>query len=255
MMKCKILLLFVLFCVSRTSFAQSFYGIKVYHFETKDQENILDNYLKDAFLPAIQRYGVKTAGVFKPIANDTASDKRIIVLMPFKSASQFAGLSDALDRDKVHAVDGKVYLDATYRQAPYKRIENIMIKAFRDMPKMHQPLLTNKLSERVYELRSYEGPTEVAFRRKVEMFNEGGEIKLFSKLSFNAVFYGSVLSGSRMPNLMYLTTFDDMASRDQHWKDFFASAEWKELSAKEYYKNTVSRNETILMRPVEYSGF
>ena len=39
------------------------------------------------------------------------------------------------------------------------------------------------------------------------MFNAGGEIDIFTKLNFNAVFYGDVIVGSHMPNLMYLTCF------------------------------------------------
>ena len=121
------------------------------------------------------------------------------------------------------------------------------------MPKMEIPALKNELPKRVYELRSYEGPTEKMYKRKVEMFNTGGEISLFKRLGFNAVFYGSVIAGSRMPNLMYMTTFEDMAARDEHWNSFRVDPEWKKLSAMEYYKNTVSKNETILLNPTNYS--
>jgi hypothetical protein len=50
------------------------------------------------------------------------------------------------------------------------------------------------------------------------MFNLGDEIRLFKKLGFNAVFYGEVLSGAQMPNLMFMTSFNNMAAHDQHWK-------------------------------------
>jgi hypothetical protein len=42
-------------------------------------------------------------------------------------------------------------------------------------------------------------------------------------------FYGKVISGAKMPNLMYMTSFSNQESRDAHWKAFLASAEWKEL--------------------------
>ena len=41
-------------------------------------------------------------------------------------------------------------------------------------------------------------------KKPCTMFNEGGEIRLFARLNFNAVFYGDVLAGDRMPNLMYM---------------------------------------------------
>ena len=85
------------------------------------------------------------------------------------------------------------------------------------------------------------------------MFNEGGEIALFKSLDFNALFYAEVISGSTMPNLMYMTTFADMAAHDAHWNAFKNSPEWKKLSALPEYKNTVSKNVTLLLHPTEYS--
>ena len=61
----------------------------------------------------------------------------------------------------------------------------------------------------MYELRSYESPTEELHRIKVNMFNAGGEVTLFKRLDFQAVFYSDVLSGSRMPNLIYMVVFTD----------------------------------------------
>lgn len=230
-----------------------FYEIKVYHFENASQEALIDDYLKNALLPAMNRKGIKNVGVFKPINNNSTEDKRVYVLVPFKSSKQFAEMPGQLERDAMHNNDGKSYLDVAYNKAPYKRMESIFIKAFPDMPNMDVPALKNELPKRVYELRSYEGATEKLYGKKVEMFNKGGEISLFKRLGFNAVFYGSVISGSKMPNLMYMTTFEDMASRDEHWNSFRDDAEWKKLSAMEYYKNTVSKNDTILLNPTSYS--
>ena len=61
----------------------------------------------------------------------------------------------------------------------------------------------------LYELRSYESPTEELHRIKVNMFNAGGEITLFKRLDFQAVFYADVLSGSQMPNLVYMVVFPE----------------------------------------------
>ena len=122
------------------------------------------------------------------------------------------------------------------------------------MPSFHVPQLKNSPDKRVYELRSYEAYSEEIFKNKVEMFNEGGEVILFNRLGFNAVFYASVISGSKMPNLMYMTTFEDMASRDEHWKAFSDDAEWKRLSAMEKYQKNVSKIDILFLRPTDYSG-
>jgi hypothetical protein len=115
--------------------------------------------------------------------------------------------------------------------------------------------LTSAKNERVYELRSYESATEDLYRNKVEMFNEGGEITLFKRLNFNAVFYAEVISGKRMPNLMYMTTFDNMQSRDAHWKTFVDDPEWKKLSTMPNYQHNVSKADIMLLKPESYSDY
>ena len=87
------------------------------------------------------------------------------------------------------------------------------------------------------------------------MFNEGGEIKLFKRLNFNAAFYGAVIAGSHMPNLMYMTTFNNKQDRDEHWKAFSSSPEWKALTADEQYQHNVSKNDTRFLHPVAFSDF
>ena len=260
-MKFKIAISFILFIISgfsqelfSQSKKQSFYEIKVYHFANGEQEKMIDGYLQNTYLPALNKQGFKKIGVFKPIGNDTLADKRIYVLIPFKSAQDFIELPGQLEKDQQYKINGKAYLEATYTKPPYNRMESILLKAFSYMPAVAVPELKNPREKRVYELRSYEGYTEEIFKNKVEMFNEGGEVSLFKRLGFNAVFYASVVSGSHMPNLMYMTTFEDMNSRDEHWKAFGNDPEWKKLSAMEKYQNNVSKIDVLFLRPTDYSG-
>ena len=87
------------------------------------------------------------------------------------------------------------------------------------------------------------------------MFNEGGEVDLFKRLNFNAVFYAEVIAGSSMPNLMYMTSFENKADRDAHWKTFVDDAEWKKLSGDPMYQHNVSKADIVLMRAAEYSDY
>jgi hypothetical protein len=165
----------------------------------------------------------------------------------------FEKLADKLSRDKQYLNDGKEYIDATYDNPPYSRIETTVLKAFSGMPESAVPNLKTPVSERVYELRSYEGHTEKIYRNKVQMFNEGDEVGLFKRLGFNAVFYGEVIAGCTMPNLMYMTTFENQASRDEHWKSFGNDPQWKKLSSMPEYQHNVSKNVTRFFRPTDYS--
>ncbi|MFB0906771.1 MAG: NIPSNAP family protein, partial [Spirosomataceae bacterium] len=143
--------------------------------------------------------------------------------------------------------------NAMFDNKPFDRFETIILRAFSEMPQLSLPNLTGPKENRIYELRSYEGPTEKYYRKKVDMFNAGGEVKLFERLNFNAVFYGEVISGSHMPNLMYMTTFENQAGRDEHWKAFGSAPEWTVLKADPQYANTVSKNTQYYLYPTEYS--
>lgn len=228
------------------------YEIRIYHFKSNAQLQRVDDYLRTAHLPALHRHGIASVGVFLPIKQDTA-DLRLYVFTPYKSFAHYEQLQSRLERDPQLLSAGKDYIDAPHDQAPYARLETILLKAFSGMPAMQVPAITGPKRDRVYELRSYESPTEKYYRNKVKMFNAGDEIGIFRKLNFNAVFYGEVLAGAHMPNLMYLTTFQNQEDRDAHWKAFSADPDWKKLSAEEEYKNNVSKNEKFFLRPAEYS--
>jgi hypothetical protein len=233
---------------------REFYEIKIYHVKNTDQESRVEKYLKDAYLPALHRLGIKNVGVFKPVKTDTAfAGKLVYVLTPLKSLDQLLTLSKNLDKDAAYLAAGKDYIDAEYKNPPYTRFESIVLYAFENMPVHAKSKLDGPKSERIYELRSYEGHTEKIHRNKVKMFNAGGEIPLFERLGFNAVFYGEVIAGNKMPNLMYMTTFANKADRDAHWKAFSDDAEWNKLKVNPEYQNNVSKNVQTFLYPTEYS--
>lgn len=234
---------------------REFYELKTYKLKDKTQEAQVDAFLKNAYLQAMHQAGIKNIGVFKPLETDSTYGKRIFILIPYNSLEQFSKISDVLFADKQFNLNGKEYLDAVYSNPPYVRIESVLLQAFTGMRKMEVPVLIGARSERIYEMRSYEGHTEKIYRNKVEMFNKGDEVGLFKRLGFNAVFYAEVISGNHMPNLMYMTTFDNQASRDEHWKTFREDSQWKQLSAMPEYQHNVSKNMQYFLRPTEYSDY
>ena len=256
-----LLVVMFFFSLSFSSFGavpakQQYYEIRVYHITDKIQESRVDAYLKDAYLPALHRAGIPVVGVFKPIETDTAFyGKLIYVFIPIRTVDEYSQLPGILGKDKVYTEAGKSFLDAVYDNPPYIRYESILLKAFMNMPQPAFPKHFTSPSERIYELRSYESATEAKAAKKIEMFNQGGEIALFEKLKFNAVFYGEVLTGSSKPNLMYMITFSDMKSHDEHWKAFVEHPDWIKLKGLEEYLNTVSKNNTFLLHPTSYSDF
>ncbi len=234
---------------------REYYQITVYHYKSAAQEAVIDNYLKDALLPALHRTGMHNIGVFKPVANDTATDKIIYVFETIKRPEEVLDIRKKLDADKDYQMAGKDYIDASYKTPPYVRMENILLYAFPLAARMEAPRLSSPVSDKIYELRSYEGPTEKLYRNKVTMFNAGDEVGLFKRLGFNAVFYAEVIAGSKMPNLMYMTCFENMQQREDHWKAFGDDPQWKKLVAAPEYQNNVSHADIILMKATAYSDF
>ena len=234
---------------------KTYYQLTVYTYATEAQEQILDHYLQQALLPALHRQQLKQVGVFKGISNDTSAVKKLYVLIPFKALEQVTTVTSKLQKDKDYLSKGAAYLDAVYNAAPYTRMETILLQSFALAPTLELPQLKSAKKERVYELRSYESATEKIFQNKVHMFNEGDEIGLFKRLNFNAVFYGEVIAGGKMPNLMYMTSFENKADRDAHWKSFGDDPYWKKLSAMPEYKNNVLHIDIMFLRPTDYSDY
>ncbi|MCW3118944.1 MAG: family containing protein [Chitinophagaceae bacterium] len=232
---------------------REYYKLVVYHFKNAAQEKVLDNYFANALLPALHKLKMSNIGVFKALANDTAADKTIYVFMTFKSLDDIQNMSGQLEKDASYQTAGSEYINSIFSSPPYTRMETMILYAFPLAPKMQLPQLKSAKSERVYELRSYEGATEKIYQNKVTMFNVGDEIGLFKRLNFNAVFYSEVLAGSKMPNLMYMTTFENMEDREKHWKAFSDDPQWKKLVAAPEYQNNVSHADIIFLRPAGYS--
>jgi NIPSNAP len=241
--------------ISTITYAQNdIYEISVYKLKSAEQVKATDNYLKDAFLPAMHRLGLKQIGVFKPLSNDTASVKLIYVLVQYISLDVWKKTKTNLESDLVYVRAAKAFADADTSQLPFERIQSTLTEAFPDQPKLIPTELKSN-PDAIYELRSYESPTEELHKIKVNMFNAGGEVVLFKRLDFQAVFYSDVLSGSKMPNLIYMVVFANVAAREEHWKAFGSSPEWKKISTDPQYRNNVSVNhiDSILMQRTSYS--
>jgi hypothetical protein len=237
---------------SAGSGGREYVAIRVYHAADDGQLAAIDQYLQSSLVPAFDRDGFNRVGVFRAIDNDTAKDKRMYVFIPLHSLSQLEQLTAVADRSLGDSMTAPIYTRAAYNKAPYTRFETILLHEFTGMPQVKPSGVQGNLADRVYELRSYESPTEAFHKNKVQMFNSG-EVDLFQRLGFNAVFYAQVIAGSHMPNLMYMTSFENKASREEHWKAFGSDPQWKKMSSDPIYQNNVSHIDITFLRPTAYS--
>jgi NIPSNAP len=251
-----LLLTFILFS-SILSYAQKgkkeYYLLKVYHCASLPQVAHVEEYVGNRLKPFLKKHGVPVVGIYMPLANDTALDKKLMVWLPLTDLNVLGKIEDAFGSIDPFGSDPLIHLDSFQNNAPYSRIESTLASAFKLHPNYSSRKSFERSVDNIYEYRSYESATEDLHLRKVEMFNEGGEIDIFKRLDFNAIFYSRAIVGPRMPNLIYMTSFKNMDERNSHWKAFGSDPKWKEISPMPKYAGSVSRNETILMKASKYS--
>ncbi len=228
--------------------------MKVYTLDTLEQSSQMDTYLKEAYIPAVHRAGIKDVGVFKTIEDRNEGPNIVVVLIPYKSLSQFEELPSLLDQDKEYLTAAKGFIEAPHNDAPYMRLESTLMKAFKAYPNYHVPDYSTPKADRVYELRSYQSATEKLHQRKVEMF-DSGESDLFTELGFQPMFFAAVISGSVMPNLVYMTCHANEEAQGKNWDAFKVHPTWQKMKKMEKYKHTVSHIDKWLLYPAEYSDF
>ncbi len=255
MRKIKYFLIACLFFTIYQVNAQSgqYYEWRTYTCSSSAQLDRLHSYLEHAFVPLLHELGIGGIGVFSSIENDTADQKRVFILIPSYDLSVFERLSDQMVSHVEMEGPGEDYLLTAHDRPVYDRIEISWHRAFKKHPQLSIPDFSTDVSERIFEFRSYEAASEILYRRKVHMFDEGGEIELFESLGFNAIFYAETLAGARTPNLVYMTSFENMQSREEHWDAFRADPRWKEMSGLPIYQNTVSKADIYLLHPTAYS--
>lgn len=232
---------------------QEHYLLKVYHCSNALQVTHVENYVGNTLKPFLKKQGIPVVGVWLPLANDTAVDKKLMVWVPLRELGMLEKIEHAFSSIDPFGADPLIHLDSFQNNAPYMRIESTLAVAFKLHPKYSDKKSFQRSDDNIYEYRSYESATEEKHLRKVEMFNEGGEIDIFKRLDFNAVFYSRAIVGPRMPNLIYMTSFKNMDERNKHWNAFRDDPKWKEISPMPKYAGTVSRNETILMKASKFS--
>ncbi len=230
---------------------REFYELRTYEMQTGNRKNVLNDYLSNAAVPAWNRLGIKPVGVFNVMSGSNAL--MLYVLIPYPNLEAFLAAPGKMAADTGYQKAAADYLGATIDNPAYTRYESSLLWAFKNVPHVRIPAETAEKKPRIFELRIYESHSETAALKKIEMFNDGGEIGIFERVGLRPVFFGQTLIGRRQPNLVYMTVHQDMAARDRVWADFGNSAEWKKLSTEPAFANTVSATTVIFLRPAAYS--
>jgi hypothetical protein len=207
---------------------QEFYQLRTYTLRNGPQLALTQGYFQRSLIPALNRLGVESVGAFKlDIGPETPA---YYVLIPSTSIDLLVGLDTRLGSDPEYVKAAGGFRDAPASAPAFIRAERTLLSAFTGWPKLVAPKpMDGKLPKRIFQLRTYESPSQVAHTRKIQMFNEA-EIAIFKRAGLNPVFFADTVIGTRMPCLTYMLTFADLAELTAHWAAFSADPEWKELS-------------------------
>ena len=226
---------------------QEYLEFRKYRLHVGSKKNLFGNFLRKVGIPAMNRIGIGPVGVFSAMYGP--NNPTLYVLLVHKSLDTVMNSAQMLMDDKEYRKAGADFVNAPLSETAFVRMESSLMIAFKDMPKLEVP----EKKGRLFELRTYESHSIKASKKKIEMFNEGGEIAIFKKTGLQPVFFGETLIGPLMPNLTYMLVFENMADRDKKWKVFGAHPDWRKLRSNPAYKDTVSNITDIILRPAGYS--
>ena len=227
----------------QASSSKEIYEWRVYDLKTDGAA--LDDYYARILIPAYNRQGV-TVGAFAP--EQKGDNEQRYYLFIYSDLAKYGAVKAALWNDGTFRTAAQPFFDLTAPSPVYNNFASYLCEAFDKVPHLLKPAKGRTL----FEWRNYKSPNEEANKRKVKMFNSG-EIEIFDKSGINSVCYGDVIAGPRMPSLIYLTWYLDRPTRDEAWRKFVAHPDWHSLRDLAEYRHTATDNQSVLLKPLDYS--
>jgi len=229
--------------VAADSEKPQYYELRVYITKSEEQQRRINDYWRNAGVPAYNRMGIEPIGVFTELKD--AATNHIYVLIPCDSLEIFAAIPDNLASDTNYQQAAAGFLSASKTNPAYERFESSLLVAFPGMKQMAVPAADRKPN--IFELRTYLSPSEGKGLNKVQMF-DSGEIPLMKEVGLGPVFYGRTIVGAKMPCLTYMLSGESLEAHKQHWQEFNNAPVWKKLVGDPQYKDNVSGVISIMLK-------
>ena len=222
-----------------------------YHLPLGSRQRLVANYYRDVAIPALNKAGINNVGVFN--VTHGINNPTLHVIIPHPSLESIVTVNDRLLSDESFLQAGERVLKAPSSEMAFVSMEKTILRAFTHLPEIVVPTQKKENRSRIFQVRTYEAPSLEASKRKIHMFNEGGEIAIFKKTGLQPVLFGETIAGDRMPNLVYILAFDNFDGMSKAWNTFMADPDWKTLNANTYYNDTVTRINDWIWSPTAFS--
>jgi len=231
---------------------REFYQVRRYNLRSGPQLRLTEDYFAHALIPALGKMGLGPMGALKlDFGQETPA---YYLIVPGPDPNTLAELDLKLAEDSSFLELAAPFWNATAAAPAFERVEISLLQAFAGWRKMTPPPAAATRGKRIFQMRTYESPSNGEHVRKVEMFHSG-EFEIFLKAGFHPVFFGDTLVGSRMPCLTYMLSFTDQAELEAKWDVFRNDPEWKKLSAdpRFAFDPIVSNISNVLLSPLDCS--
>ncbi|MBC8002690.1 MAG: NIPSNAP family protein [Opitutaceae bacterium] len=222
-----------------------YYELRVYTTRSEQQQKLISDYWQNAAVPAYNRLGIQSIGVFTEL-EDSPTNK-VYVIIPFDSADMVASVPSRLAADTEYQKAGVDYLNAPKSDPAYVRFQSSLLVAMDGMKKLQAPPSAAEKKPWIFELRTYESRSEASGINKVQMFN-AGEIPLMQEVGLAPVFFAQTVVGAQMPNLVYMVSGENREEHKKHFGVFGSAPAWKKLSGDPQYKDNVSRIVSVFLK-------
>jgi hypothetical protein len=231
---------------------RDYYQIRRYQMRSGPQTALTQTYFADALIPALTRLGLGPIGAFQCDIGSEAP--AYYLLIPAASVEALAKITLRLAADPVFLKAAGPFWNAPASAPAFDRVETSLLEAFSGWPRLTPPPAAAAKSTRIFQMRTYESPSEQAHIRKIEMFNDG-EYDCFLAAGFHPVFFGDTLIGSRMPCLTYMLSLASLDEYNARWDAFRSHPGWKKLSSnpRYNYEPIVSNITNLLLSPLPSS--
>ncbi len=226
--------------------------LRTYTLVDAPSEEKLDSYLAQALIPALNRQGLGPIGAFDQASDADSESIEVMLLIPGADVASVTSAAGRLASDQDYQQAAQGYLATPAEEPLVKRIRSELLMSFECWPQVAVPKQKDLKADRLFELRIYESPTENFGELKVEMFNSG-EVPIFLDCGISPVFMGQALIGSLMPNLTYMTVYDNDEARQTAWGKFREHPDWQVLKEVDKFKGTVSKIHKSDWTPKSYS--
>jgi len=231
---------------------REYYQIRRYHMQSGPQLKLTESYISDALIPALARRNSGPIGAFRlDIGPETPA---YYLLIPSPSLDMLVNIDLQLSQDDAFMKAAEPFWNAPATAPAFLRLESSLLAAFEGWPHLTPPAAAATKGKRIFQLRTYESPSNQDHIRKVEMFNNG-EFELFKNAGFHPVFFGDTLIGSQMPSLTYMLSFTDMNVLNEQWNVFRNDPAWKKMSTSPRYgfEAIVSNISNLILSPLDAS--